>query len=432
MREMLLVGIVAVICVIGIRRPFVGLLGYIWFALLRPDVLAWSYAVYPYSLCLAISTLIGTLWTTRSYGIIFRNPITLGLLALQIPILISVLTALVPDLCWYNFNLYERLIFMSLLVPILVRTVDQLRTLLLVVALSLGVLGVKFGLFGLIHGGVRFAAGYGGLLSDNNDLGLAFTMTIPLCWYLRYQIKSRLYRMGMMFVILCTVAGIVMTYSRGAAVASVCVLLCIALRSKRKVLVLAGLVIMAAPAVYLAGDAYRKRISTVADPEHEASSYSRIALAQAAVHMWKDYPLFGVGFGGANCARIVGDYTAAKEKSVLHNTWLQMLVDSGIFAFLIYCAIIFGVIGWLGRSARRMKSIAPDLRYYPLAIQTSLIGFAVGSTTLSRVNFDLYYILLVAAAAWQEIERHIVDRAADEDSAEADETPELLPAGAAV
>jgi O-antigen ligase len=117
------------------------------------------------------------------------------------------------------------------------------------------------------------------------------------------------------------------------------------------------------------------------------------------------------------------------KAQVIHNTYLQMLTDSGVFAFGLYIVLLFGTIFWLGRSAKRMWLLDPQLAHVPMALQAALITFAVGSTFLSRVNFDLTYYLLTAAAAWLPIERQRFRRAEDEEEALA-ESPasEVVPA----
>jgi hypothetical protein len=52
-----------------------------------------------------------------------------------------------------------------------------------------------------------------------------------------------------------------------------------------------------------------------------------------------------------------------------------------------------------------MLRLSVRLAAYPLAIESSLVGFAIGSTFLSRVGFDAFYVLLMCAAAWWKIER---------------------------
>ena len=70
--------------------------------------------------------------------------------------------------------------------------------------------------------------------------------------------------------------------------------------------------------------------------------------------------------------------------------------------------LLFYAIVWLGQSAARMRDLEDEnaavYEAIPLAIQGSLIVFAVGSTFYSCQRMDLPYIFLMAAAAWRTIE----------------------------
>ncbi|MGH9614326.1 MAG: hypothetical protein ACRD4P_14730, partial [Bryobacteraceae bacterium] len=72
-----------------------------------------------------------------------------------------------------------------------------------------------------------------------------------------------------------------------------------------------------------------------------------------------------------------------------------------------------GTIAWLGLSVHRMKRSHPELAPYPMMLQTSLLGFAIGSAFLSRVEFDLIWMLLLASAVWYRIERQLRTQTAD-------------------
>jgi O-antigen ligase len=126
-------------------------------------------------------------------------------------------------------------------------------------------------------------------------------------------------------------------------------------------------------------------------------------MSKLAFRIWQDYPLLGVGYGRDNFRQIAPEYGYTGASLVVHNTYTEVLVDSGIFAFLFHVALLFGSILWLGRSVRRMSEVAPGLALYPAALQMGLIAFAVISTFGSREDFDLYYMLLMAAAAWYQI-----------------------------
>ena len=403
MRELILLAIVAALAVTALFRPRIGLYGYVWFAVMRPDVLAWSSGSYPYSLVLAIATLAGSIRYFGNAASFLRNPIVRQLLVLQIPLALSVLFAVNSSIAIDPFLFYLRMVVMSLLIPLLIETGDQLATLLLVIAVSMGVLASKFGLFGLVSGGVRFSGGYGGLLSDNNSMALAFVMGMALCWHLRPTLKSRWLRMAMLGMVVLAMAGAIMTYSRGAALSLAAVLLFTAFTSRHR---LATLVLMASlcfPAFYLVRESYVDRLSTMKSGE---AGGNRLDNYRAAIAMWLDHPIFGVGYGKENQQRLLSRYTDRDEETeiVIHDTYLQMLVDSGIFALVVYLLLLFGTIFRMGRLARRTRESHPATASRARAIQTALIAFAVGGTFLSRIDFDLTYMLCLCAATLLEVD----------------------------
>src|SRR5690242_20359833 len=164
MRELVLITVVAALCLTALVKPRIGLYGYIWFALMQPDALAWAYGAHPLSLALAVSTLLGSIRFAPNLISIARNPIVQLLLALQAPVLLSVVFAHDPSLSSEPLRLYARVIVMALLIPVLVRSQSDLRELLLITSLSIGLLGAKFGVYGLLRGGVAFSAGNAGFL----------------------------------------------------------------------------------------------------------------------------------------------------------------------------------------------------------------------------------------------------------------------------
>jgi O-antigen ligase len=152
--------------------------------------------------------------------------------------------------------------------------------------------------------------------------------------------------------------------------------------------------------IYLVKDVYFARMATLPNYEEEGSAASRIRYAKAAFEMWKDYPLLGVGFGGRNYSARTGEYLGWKSVHGVHNSYLQMLVDSGIFAFLLYVGLLFGSIAWLGFSAARTRREHPGLECIPIAIQVALITFSVGGTFGSAQRYDFSYFLFMCGASW--------------------------------
>jgi probable O-glycosylation ligase (exosortase A-associated) len=425
MREAALIGIVAAICVVALVKPRIGLLGYTWFALMRPDALSWSVG-RPYSLCLAACTLIGSVIYLPRFVRIVTNPISRGLVLLLVPLTISADLAVDPSLSWPSWNYFIRIVVMALLIVVFVDEEKQLRTLLFIVAVSIGFLGLKLGLYGFLVGRAEYMDDLEGtLMSDNNMLALALAMVVPLCWYGRSMVQSRLLRLTCLVLMFGSIAGIVMTNSRGGALSLGAVLVVIALRANRKLAAVAVILICTAPAVYVVGHAYIARLSTITANESEAdhSIRSRLDHQRAAFAMWKDYPMFGVGFGMFNYANLAPRYLGYKDNHVAHNTYFQFLADDGIFAFLIYVSLLFGTILWLEKSGRFIRDAYPGKEVYPFAIEAALIAFSVGSFFLSRDSYDLLYIMLMSAAAWRTVERVLVAEAQETIEADVEEQP---------
>ena len=327
----------------------------------------------------------------------------MGLLGLQVLYVLSIVFSIDPSLCIEPFQLYIRVLFMSMLILLVVETMEDLKWLILVVAFSIGGLGFKFGFGGLSYGGARFNSGYGGFLTDNNDLALAFAMVAPLCWYSIKMVSRTSFKAFFALLGVGSLMGIVWTHSRGGFLAALCGAMLIALRSKHKVLVLVLIVAMLAPALYLARETYFSRLATMAAPTTESSAASRLEIIKVALQVWRAHPLFGVGFGSRAFQKALQDQ--GRRGFVAHNTYLQILADSGLIALLYYLALLFGTIWWLGRSAQQIKISHPGYQIYPLALQASLVTFAVGSFFLTRVMADTMYVILIAAAAWQHVLR---------------------------
>jgi putative inorganic carbon (hco3(-)) transporter len=411
LREILFLPLIAAICLIALVQPRVGLYGYLWFGLMRPDLLAFTEGKYPYSLALAIATGIGATRYAARLAVWFRNPFCLLLLLLQIPIGLSVMFAAHPDLAADRYQAYIRMILVLLLIPVLIAETADCRRVLLIAALSLGFVALKFGGYGVIQGGADLAGGYGEMLADNNFLALALAMIVPLAWHCRSFSCSPQIRAAWFAIIGSAIAAIVMTGSRGGSLSLLLALLLILRRTRKRLASLALIAIFLGGAIYLVQDRYLRRMETLENVEKEASAESRIVHAATALRMWSDYPLLGVGFGGFNYVELAPRYLEQTGgrllNHVVHNSYLQMLVDSGLFAFLLYSGLLFYAIFWLGRSAARIKRLDPSLEAIPLAIQGPLIVFALGSAFYSCQRMDLPYLFLMAAAAWRTIEAQL-------------------------
>lgn len=406
MRDGVLMVLVVILSLSGVVRPVVGVLAYSWFSIMRPDVMAYSVG-RPYSMILAAATLLGSLRELPLAFSIVRSPVVLGFFLLQACYGLSVILAQSTDLCFPAYRNFLVSSLMAMLLPILVRTWQDLKMMVIVCGVSMLMLGAKMGLFGVLAGGVEFRQGYGGNLSDNNMIALGLCMGIPLSWHMRGLMKAAWWKPLSLIMVSLSSAAVLMTHSRGGILTLGAISLLIAKRSRKILLALALLGALALPGILLVNSSLSKRMSTLSRIERDDSAMGRLLMWQAAFKLSLDYPLAGVGFGGDNWLETAPKYLrdTGKRAIFVHNNYLQVLVDCGYPALIVFCSVLFGAILWLQRILREARSRDPELYEVTAGLQGSLLAFALGSMFLSRVMYDYIYIMLMATATLQLVLR---------------------------
>ncbi len=416
MRALALVAVVACLALYGFLVPQVGVYAYIWFSLFRPDVITFGAGRYAYSQWLALTLMIGSIrFLPNAPRAWIFNPITLSLILLEVPMAISRFTAPFPQFVEYDYDLFVRMSLVLLFIPLVITTFEDLTRLYVVTAVSLGTWGLWHGVTGVLHGGLRIYNGIGGFMNENNTFACGLTMVIPFCWYSRLLVKSKPLKLLLLAMTWGSVACTVLTFSRGAAVALVFILLIMVMQSKRKVLALVGVVLIGVgPAMYLVHNAYFNRMETIATYEQDESAMSRIVLMKAAVDVWKTSPYFGVGMGTNSFVAAAQPFVQGTigQNLIVHNSYLQMLAECGIFAFLLYVYMMISVLWRAWRSSRRLRKTNPELLPYPRAIQLSMMAYMICSLTQPRYSFDFVYMIVMYAAVWYNLEKNLPQPAA--------------------
>ncbi len=400
MRDLFVFAVVMLGLPLAFRRPFVGLLLFSWLAYMRPQDLCWGFARnMRFSFFVGITMVLGWFAYESHLRRFWRPDVrTVGMLALALLVSISLAFAEVHSryVLVYYFE-FLKIILIALFTTGQVDDRKRLKTLLWTIALCLGFYGVKNGLLGILRGGATILRGPGGMLEDNNDFALALVMNIPLLFYLgRNESDSRI-RQGTLVGVALTMVAILLTHSRGAAVAMGGTLTLMAWRSGKLLQAIGSLVVLTIAFFLLAPQHVIDRLATIGQGTAESSAGARIESWKIALSMIEANPVIGVGIRNfqhhypRHKLDVIG--TDAGFAYVAHNSYLQIWAENGTIAFAVYLTLLASVFV-ATRRVRLLTRARPDLHYllnYARMFEATTFGFMIGAVFLNRGHFDLAY-----------------------------------------
>jgi putative inorganic carbon (HCO3(-)) transporter len=419
---------------------YVGILMWFWVSLMNPQKIVWSsiFSNFNYALIVAVLTLFCWLISRTEPKIPPRSKTTVLLLIFMVWISITSLFGLgPPDELSFWWSTTEKMLFMTLLAYTLTTSRQRLDQLIAVCALSVGFFGLRGGVGTLLTGGAfRVYGPDESMIGDNNDLGVALTMMIPILFYMWHRYREGYLRWPLLILIGLTIIGDLFTYSRGALVAIAAMSIMLWFRSRQKVFLSALVVVTCYGLWNFAPPEWFDRMNTIESYGEDNAASGRLYLWELSWQMALKRPIIGAGFhwsydyGMVNREVVAGtDLPPLTKPRAAHSIWLQMMSDHGFVGFFLFL-LIFGAAmldaQWLVRQAkgRAHLSWADNLGRM---LQASLVGFAVGGTFVSLAVFDgAYAIVIIAAAA-----RHIVAREIADISASVAESHDSQPPGPA-
>ncbi len=414
MRDFLIIAIVVVGCLAALRRPWIGALIWSWLSLMNPHRYAYGLAYdAPLSAAVAICTVVGVFATRDRVQPLDSAPARL-LALFFVWITISWLAGLSPEEDYEQWKKVLKVFFMVFIMLALFVRAEQIKLLAWVIALSLGVLGVKGGVFTLLSGGnYRVWGPPGTFIEDNNEFGLALIMTVPLLRFLQMQVTSRWLSIALTAAMLLCVSAALGSYSRGALLAAGAMGLMYWWRGRNKVRNGLIIVLTALALVGFMPDQWIHRMSSIEDYEEDASALGRLSAWWTAFNVAKHYP-FGIGFELAR-PELFAQYSPYPERvHAAHSIYFLVLGNHGLGGLALFL-LLWGLT-W--RSANQLRRIARDVPQaawcgdLAAMCQVSLLAFAVGGAFLSLSYFDLPYylmVLVVVARRWVERRGWVLD-----------------------
>ncbi len=417
---------------LGLRRPFIWVLAYLYIDIIAPQKLSIT-LLGPLQISLIAFLAAFGGWAFADYKQDSRWTLRQTLLLLLL--LYCGMTTTVADFPIQAAEkwgwVWKALVF-ALFLPLALRTRLRIEAVALTMVLAASTI--------IIIGGIKTAAGGGGygtlrlLLSDNTGLNEGSIMScvaiaiIPvIVWLMKHGTvfkpdwKVKLFGYALIFACLLIPVG---TQAR-TGLLCIAVLAVISLRSiKRRFLYIAGAGLLALVAVPFLPDSYTKRMDTIGNHEADQSASTRVAVWMWTLDYVKDHP-FGGGFdafrgnrltietrqveGGDNNQNV--EVTEIQDKArAYHSSYFEMLGEQGYPGLILWLWLMASGLWQMERIRRRWKNRTGEGEQWqaPLAnaLQQALVIYLVGSLFVG-IAFQPFVFMLIGlqCGLWSYLRR---------------------------
>jgi probable O-glycosylation ligase (exosortase A-associated) len=393
---------------VSLIRPWLGVLAWSWIAFMAPHMLTWGFGrTLPVAMMIGGATLLGFIFT-RDKNPLPRAAVVPLLVLFVVHITLTSMVALNPTIAWSKWEWVVKSLLMAFVTMSLFQDRHRLRWLYMVTALSLGFYGLKGGIWALKSGGSENVYGpEGTFFGDNNELGLALCMMLPLFLYLSREETRPWLKRILRITFVFSIVAILFTYSRGAFLGLLAIAALLVWRSpwrKTAIAVALGLAVAITPFL---PDKWWSRMETITAEHQDRSIQGRLEAWKTGFNLALDRPFTGGGFRALwdhyTWDRYFGPgYLKARDA---HSIYFEVLSEHGFVGLALYLSIIGTTLISLQRIRKRWRGHAEYgyLANYAEMTQLALAPYLVAGAFLSLAYFDLYLHLLATSAVLQAL-----------------------------
>lgn len=430
-------------CVIALRYPALGLYLLVGFAYLNlSQALVRNYQAASMLQLLVVPVFIAA-WAERRVSAHPRPPIPLALTAaLTAYVLVSLASSTWAGDPGLSTNLAlelaKALVIYGAVVS-LASSSDRIRTASFVMVVSgaflagLGVFQTLTGDFGNRFGGlarIKYAHIHGsvfepriaGPIGDPNFFAQILLPLVPIALALAWGTRDVRLRATAYAAAALLIAGTVLTYSRGAALALAVVLTLSLLAHGVKPGRLAAVLVLVLLLAPFAPDGFARRLTTISqvlpgseDVLNPDSSFGkRRVVTGVALSMFADRPLLGVGAGNYTSrfhAYVEQVGSAAREyeaddANYAHSLYLEIAAETGAVGLLAFGAAVLVCFVCLRRARHQFRSTGRDAQAtLARGVEIALVGYLISSVFLHGHHIRYLWLLFALAAALYAVSR---------------------------
>lgn len=385
-----------------LARPYYGILMWSWLAYMNPHKLSWGFAHdFPFAQVVALTTLVAMLIRKDQVQKIPWTRESILLLIFTLWMFITTVFAFNPSGAWMQWDKVWKIQLFTFVTMMLVKDRKEIDLLLMVIVASIGLYGVKGGIFTILTGGAYAVYGpEGTFIGGNNEIGLAMIMIIPWMRYIQLTDERRWVRNLMTVAIILTTIATLGTRSRGALLGLLVMFIVLFAKNLKQIgfVFLAGLILIGT--IQFMPDDWKARMGTISSSTStetaDDSVRGRFNAWWFAFNMAKDNPITGGGFESFRPWLFQMYAPNPNDVHDAHSIYFEILGEQGFIGLGLF--LLLGLFAL--RTSRRLIREAgkyPDLvwmKHLGSMMQVSLFGYAVSGAFLGLAYFDLYYALI--------------------------------------
>lgn len=250
-------------------------------------------------------------------------------------------------------------------------------------------------------------------MGDGNDLAWGLVVMLPFILNLALGPRPVVTRLLAVTAICLSIFGVIGSGSRGAALGLAASLFYYWLvMSRRKVLGVVALAVVAAGVLVFAPPRYFERLHTIAEYQDDSSAQARLQVWGASLRMAVDYPL---GVGAGNFSSAYGRYYlpsgldnritwAPRRWLGAHSIYFKVLGEYGLLGLLLLLAVIRRNLKdalAARRALMQQRSLAAFRADWPALLNMSIVGYAVCGVFLGGITYPHLFLLSALVVAVQ-------------------------------
>lgn len=384
--------------VASLYRPYIGLLVYVCFAIIKPDAL-WHWAVPPgnYSRIVAIGLLVG--WGLHGFGnwnLGRARAVVLALVAFLLWAAVASLGAVDRSIAFDFIESHAKIVLPFIVGVTVINSVTQLKQLAWVIVLSEGYVAFEANL--TYFRGFNQIQQYGFAGMDNNTVAITLVASIGLAFFLGLHAPRWWQKLLAFGTALMIAHAVMLTFSRGGLLALILTGAAAFVLIRKRPAHYAVLIVAAVIGFRLAGPEVRERFETAFanEKQRDRSASLRVLHWQACSDSMLRRPL---GVGPNQWRFYSPEYGLPSMEA--HSYWLQTGAElgfPGLAAILAFYGLCIVRLWPLARE--RIPLADPWLSYVARMVIASLVGFALSAQFVSVLGVEIpFYVALLGAGA---------------------------------